>query len=118
MRESIMMNMNMNIYMLYILVMKYGLTVSQVYDQCNDRYANDSIPYMGQFGSTVHPYPGPKERMRIWIMRTLINSPASGRGMITGPSKLGEFIAIHATDKIDLTWWDKIFTPIKKRIYK
>lgn len=107
--------MDMNIYMLYILVMKHGLTVSQIYDMCNDRYSNENIQYMWSYGSTIYPYPGPKEEMRIWITRTLIDIPDSGLEIVANLEKLSEFIALHATDKINLTLWDKIFTPINRK---
>jgi len=82
------------------------MTPDKIYSACRGRYDAPEIPYVGPFGSTTYPYPGPEARMNRWINITLLSAGYYDNGY--NAAELADFIARYATDKIKLTWWDRI----------
>lgn len=116
--------MSPHVYSLYMLILKHGMTPEDIYLSCRDKTANmpRSI-IVGPYGSETRPTPRPVELMRTWLYRTLVYSGISKKQgplypiveleeesgeLYYMPMSLASFIAKHATDNIQLTWWDRL----------
>ena len=114
--------MNPYVYSMYMLILKHGMKPNDIYLACKNRTAN--VPHsviIGPYGNETRPTPRPVELMRTWLYRNLKGAELNnGQGPLHPldnfewnklyfmPLSLANFIADHATDDIDLTWWDRL----------
>jgi len=66
--------MDPNIYLIYLLVLKYDKTIQQIFDRCTSDTRVPGYP-TGPFGSTTFPSPTESECMDAYIHMELLNVP-------------------------------------------
>lgn len=108
------------VYLLYMLILKQGMTPQDIYLACKNKTSN--IPrsiIAGPFGSETRPMMRPQSVMRIGLYRILKRAGLNGTlspisfailhdsEVYRMTVSLAGFISKHATEKINLTRWDR-----------